>query len=1031
MSYRKSALFAVAMLVSVFSATGVLAQSQSSNQGQGEGPQVIVTGSRIPRPNLTQPMPVGVVTQQIIQNSGTSDLGSIIAELPSMGVQGTPRANANSFGNLGGLSFADLRNLGVSRTLVLVDGQRHVSADPSSLAVDLGSIPPALVERVDVVTGGTSAIYGSDAIAGVVNIILKKKFVGVQGDIEYGTFPNGNYGDNENGYLTVGRNFAHDTINLNATLFWDNSAQILASQVPGMHNYGTVVNPLYGAGPPLAVNGVPQRFIAPNVESQFINNTGVLDDVFGTDVFGGPDGNPFATFTANGTLIPQQQPINSNSAVFGQFEPNCTTCFRTEDYELIQPKSDRVGGDVRLSWDILPNLTFSLDEKLLQREIYDFDQPSISFFGFELSPDNAFITPAIRAALNAQDPGSLEAGGIFVNRFLGDGGPRETFARRITERVVPQLDGDFDAKFADIHFNAGFNFGESINYLSNRNILLPGNFAASEDAVIDPATGQAACRINVPSAGLNPFTGQGATNMPAGIVGNPLACVPYNPFGLQNSKAAIQYSRTTEEEYQRLTQEVATINLNFDTSRFLNLPGGPVGIALGGEWRKEGVVDNQDPLVSSGLTEIAATPNFSGGFEVTEGYVEANFPLLKDLPFIKELSIDVADRDAQYTTVGNVNTWQVHGDWKPVQDIMFRADYSDAIRAPNLTEAFLPPSGTFFTIADPCSAENVNQNPNRLKNCTALLAPFGLVAGTYVDSAVNLSPPGIVSGNSKLTPEESKSYTLGFVVQPHWVRNFSVTVDYYNIDIKNAITLPSAQDIANNCVDGAVLDPTFCAQIQRAPNNGFVNTEGQVDNKGDISFVTDTYLNASRLFTDGIEVQSTYGFWIDPLHFNWSDHGDLPGKVTLSVDFNFLMHLHDFPFQTTPNQYVVDEGVVSAGTPYDRGRFDINYEQGPWSIDWVVRYVGPGANFNRSPAQTVYATNAISPAYTPAQVYDDVVVHYRPQVLGGQLDLFAGANDIFNAPPPPDVITGNNGGPDGSALYDLGVYVFTGAKFRY
>ncbi|HEY3888490.1 MAG TPA: TonB-dependent receptor plug domain-containing protein, partial [Caulobacteraceae bacterium] len=187
MSNRRAALFAGTMFVAVVGASSAVAQSQPPPPPAG--PEVIVTGSRIPRPNLSEPMPVAVISPQIIQNSGTPDLGQILAELPSMGVQGTARANANSFGNLGGLSFADLRNLGVSRTLVLVDGQRHVSADPSSLAVDLGSIPPALVERIEVVTGGTSAIYGSDAIAGVVNIIMKKKFVGVEGEEQYGTFP--------------------------------------------------------------------------------------------------------------------------------------------------------------------------------------------------------------------------------------------------------------------------------------------------------------------------------------------------------------------------------------------------------------------------------------------------------------------------------------------------------------------------------------------------------------------------------------------------------------------------------------------------------------------------------------------------------------------------------------------------------------------------------------------------------------------------------------------------------------------------
>src|SRR5579872_3281462 len=214
MTIRKAALFAGSMLFTTTVGAGAaLAQSNTPPSS----PDVVVTGTRIPRPNLDQPVPVGVVTQQIIQNAGTPDLGNVIATLPSMGPQGTVRANSNSFNNFGGLSFADLRNLGVARTLTLVDGQRHVAADPGSFAVDLGSIPPALVDRVEVVTGGASAIYGSDALAGVVNIILKKRFVGVQGEEQAGFNPDGDYGQNEAGSLTVGRNFANDRGNVNVT----------------------------------------------------------------------------------------------------------------------------------------------------------------------------------------------------------------------------------------------------------------------------------------------------------------------------------------------------------------------------------------------------------------------------------------------------------------------------------------------------------------------------------------------------------------------------------------------------------------------------------------------------------------------------------------------------------------------------------------------------------------------------------------------------------------------------------------------
>ena len=384
MSIRKATLFAGSMLFTLAAAGYAAAQTNNP-----QNPTVIVTGSRIPKPNLDQPVPVEVVTQQIIQNAATPDLGQVIATLPSMGVQGTMRANVQQLRQCRRPELRRPAQPRRSRTLTLVDGQRHVAADPGSFAVDLGSIPPALVDRVEVVTGGASAIYGSDAIAGVVNIILKKQFVGVQAEEQGGWFPDGDYGPGESGYLTVGRNFASDRGNVNVTLFWDNNAQILANQVPGCTTIGAITQPVRRA--PSRRTASPRFIVAPNVESEFINNTGVLTDL------GSFTGVP-ETFTANGTPIPQQQRINSNSFAFGQFEPDCHTCFRIEDYELIKVKTDRIGGDIRLSYDITPHLNFNIDEKLLQREIYDFNQPSISFFSFIPPPDNAFITPAIANA---------------------------------------------------------------------------------------------------------------------------------------------------------------------------------------------------------------------------------------------------------------------------------------------------------------------------------------------------------------------------------------------------------------------------------------------------------------------------------------------------------------------------------------------------------------------------------------------------------------------------------------------------------
>jgi len=188
--------------------------------------------------------------------------------------------------------------------------------------------------------------------------------------------------------------------------------------------------------------------------------------------------------------------------------------------------------------------------------------------------------------------------------------------------------------------------------------------------------------------------------------------------------------------------------------------------------------------------------------------------------------------------------------------------------------------------------------------------------------------------------------------------------------------------------------------------------------------------NAERIFTDGVELQTSYAFWMDPWHLKFSRSADLPGHVTLNIDYNYLLHLHTFPFQTQPNSYQVGEG--REGTPYQRARADLTYDQGPFSVTWTVRYVGKSADFVKDPGLQVYAEDAIAPAYFAPVFYNDLIVHYRvPTRWNGKADLFIGADDLFNVLPPPNAITGNIAGPDGSALYDLGLYVFAGARVRY
>jgi len=967
--------------------------------------ELVVTGSRIPRPNLEQPTPVAVLSTQVIENAGPQSLGDIITQLPQVGFGGTLRANANNFGNGAGVSSIDLRNLGLSRTLVLVDGQRHVAGDLTTNAVDINSIPPALVDHVEVVTGGASAIYGSDAVSGVVNIILKKKFEGIEAEAQYGT-NDGDFGAKRSASITAGKTFLDGRLNVAVTGYWSKEDEVRANQLKAAHNYGLITNPndinpatldpsFYSSGTSIKNDGIPDNLYVPNVGSDLVTPNGVL---LNANTFA-----PQFSFDAAGHLTPIPQRTGFNSFAFAQLPANCQDCYFADDFTQLVSPNESKGANIRVNFDVTDHLRAFLDAKFVQTDTRNVIQPSFSFGDFQLAPDNAFISPELRTALAGTDAADYP----FIGKFLNAGRGQE--ARRRTYRVVAGLGGDFDAGFATINWDGALNYGETDTRFTNESLEITENFNAALDSVIDPATGQPACRINVPSA---PQTGNGS-----GAI-NPGACVPYNPFGLPttaNSAAALAYSFGTFRTNDTLTQQVANLNVNFDTSRFFNLQGGPIGFALGAEYRREHTKETNDPFVIAGNTENLASDS-RGGYHVSEGYIEVSLPVFKDFaPLLKELTLDAAYRGADYSTVGRVGAYKFSGDYKPVDWLTVRTTYSRAIRAPNITEAFLPASSGFFNITDPCSTENIGSNVNYAANCAAAGIPAGFNANT------NASIVGQSSGNPNLDPEKSISYTGGIVFQPPIVPGLAITLDYYSIKIKNAISLIAAQDVINNCFgSSAGLDPNFCSLLTRGPDQN-------------INFVNTTYVNASKLFTDGYTLQATYSTDVAPLTQNWKLTQGLDGRMTFNLQADYVAHLRDFPFQNNPSQVHILEGLVASspnavsnpGTPHLKGLADVTYRQGPLSLTWQTRYIGKGALFNRDATAADHSESRNVP-FAEATFYHNISARYK---LSGGLEgaeIFGGVNNVFGEEIPFMTI-----GAGTDVAYDLGRFAFIGIKYRH
>jgi outer membrane receptor protein involved in Fe transport len=892
------------------------------------------------------------------------------------------------------VSSIDLRSLGVSRTLVLVDGQRHVGGDLQSGAVDINSIPQALVDRVEVITGGASAIYGSDAVSGVVNIITKKTFEGLEMDASAGGYSE-TFGAKYSISGTAGKSFLDHRLNLSVTGFWDKEEAIGVTDIPKAHNYALITNPddtafnipsFRASLPAIPNDGIPDRLFVQNVGSELITRTGVLINGVNFSAI---------SFDAAGHVVPTPVRTGYNSVGFGQLPANCQFCFFPDDYKQEQSPINRKGVEAKAHMDFTEHLHGFVDAKFVQNDVRNSIQPSLltptGDTIYPLMPDNAYLTPEIRAAL-----GPFPSFAYVFSRALNGG--REQDIRRRTYRVVAGLDGDFDAGFAQVKWDGALNYGETDTHLVWNGIRIVDNFAAALDSVIDPATGQPACRINVPSA---PQTGFGAGAM------NPSGCVPYNPFGLQNGPAALAYSFGSFWTKDRLTQQVATLNASFDTGRFLKLQGGPIGVAVGGEYRMERAEETNDPLLLAGATENVAADS-SGGYNVTEGYIELNAPIFRDAgPFLNELTLNLAYRGAHYSTSGGVGAYKVSAVYGPASWVKLRGTYSKAIRAPNITEAFSPLTPQFFSgVSDPCSVERINTNANFAANCAAAGVPAGF-------SAINVAIPGSSSGNRNLEPETSFSYTGGVVLQP--LRNLAITVDYYSIKIKDAITQLDAQSILDNCYgSSAGLDSTYCSLFTRGADSN-------------IDMIHTTFVNASKLYTNGIEIQLTYATDVAPLTQNWSATRGLDGRLTFNLTADYVMHLRNYPFQSNPTQVNVLEGTATTAfgnNPQVKAIATLDYRQGPVEVDWTTRYIGRQALFNRDPSAVDHSESLDIP-FTEAVFYHDLMVSYR---MGGRAEgteVYIGVNNLFDEQPPFTVL-----GYGRDMSFDLGRFLFAGVRVR-
>lgn len=944
---------------------------------------IVVTGSRIAKPDYAFSNPVVSVDAEAIGYSGQTNLTDLLQEIPALTSSRNTNVESGSNETIGGagVNVLNLRGLGDDRTLVLVDGRRHVAARPGSASVDTNTIPIDLIERVEVSTGGASAVYGADGVTGVVNFVMKRDFEGVSIRGQAGLAADEGDADQQQISVVVGQNFHDDRGNIAFAFEFNNSERLPghARDFAGGGNRLTfvdnpaLVDPSFAGEFGTMFTNVPigdTRFADSGADSAvFTSGFGASGSPFGVDFNGtgavwnpgdipfippflarGGDGSSRDRFV--GDLLSGQKRYNAN--FFGNYE-------------------------------LTPNHRVFAQFKYVRNEAESVSQPSFDFFLF-IDDDNPFIPAAIRADLDTLGAGETAAEaffglprGLLISRDHFEA-VRESSIKRETLRGVFGFEGEFADRF---DYSLSYVYGQSEVEDTAINNRLNDRFGAALDAVIDPGTGQPTCRSNLdPMAIDNPLINFGLepTSFTAGANSG---CAPFNPFGEGSpSQASLDFVFQDTLSTSKITQHVISGYVTGDSEGWFELPGGPAGMLIGGEWRRETSDDNPNELDMAGLTfGNVLEPEF-GEFEVLEGFAEVNLPLIADVPFARLFNVDGAVRVSDYTTVGTTFTWKAGVKYQVDDNIGFRGTVAQAVRAPNIGELFDPGGQTFRFINDPCDISNLSEGePPRTANCATLLSGLGIDPTTFIDLNSS-SIPGILTGNRDLQEETARTYTAGVILTPEFIPGLTLSADFYDITIENAIITADPERLAELCVDTSTLDNQFCDQIVRDPTSGLI-----------VDF-TQQPLNVARIATQGWDFSAAYQFDVAEVFGARSDFGG----VNMRLIGNHLVQLDFINFPGEPVDSDLNEADADEGFQGPRWQlsFDATWRRGPLSVNYGFTYFSKTLRDSNTAIQNDPFLFAPEFIRHPRLLTHDAQVRYE---IGDSYQVYVGVNNFTDQEP--------------------------------
>ncbi|MEZ5696069.1 MAG: TonB-dependent receptor [Sphingomonadaceae bacterium] len=1016
------------------------ALAQAADGAEADNAPIIVTGSRIARPDLQSPSPVTVVGSEDIKLEGTTRVEDILNSLPSVAAsQASSLANGAS-----GTATVDLRGLGTSRTLALINGRRIVPGDPqpgSGSAADINIIPAALLKRVEVLTGGASSVYGADAVSGVVNFIMDDDFEGFKVDANYGIYQH----NNNNSFirpLLDARGFPYPTGSSTDGGSFDTTIA-----------FGSKFNDdrghfmMYGG----------YRKIRPVTQAQRDYSACVIQNVgSGANRCGG------SATTPNGNALVFDSSVTTGTSTFYTFAPNRgfvngLGVFNFAPFNFYQRNDERFTAGAFVNYEVSssfrPYMEFMFMDDQTTAQIApsgDFgntltvncDNPLLGAdqLAVVCSPENLIngflgtFPLAVGAAYNPNpgaapiafadgQGGTYNQGYFLLLRRNIEGGPRRAQLGHTTYRGVIGADGDIDPAWS---YNAYYQYGRVDFSQVYENEFSVARLNNALDAVVDnrpgsATNGQIVCRSVITGADPN--------------------CVPYDVFAGEGgaSQDALAYLNATGFQSGETIEQVANLSFTGDLGQYgLTFPWASDGVIVnvGTEWRKSQLELRVDQAFATGdLTgQGGATLPLSGSIKVLEFFAEASIPVVQD-GFVDLFAINAGYRRSDYDTSAGgsfgTNTYKIGAELAPVEDIRFRVMYNRAVRAPNISELFQTQAVGLSGSNDPCSGFTISATD------------YGCLAqGLSVGQGVTPNPAGqyngLLGGNPNLQPEKASTWTAGFVLDPNFLPGFTATLDYYNIKIDNAIRSFGPDAILQNCVDNAsaTFVPDSCALVNRDAAGSLWLTPG--------GFTQDLPNNIGSVKTAGFEGT-----------MNYSRSTGL-GRVAVSFTGTYL------------NKYEVRNGLVNAdgsavtydcagfygptcsvgggtdaGAPLPKWRHkmraSLNMDSGiGLSLQW--RHIGKVTAETLSSDAALSAGNQNGPGARIGSVnYIDAVATFD---VMDRFQFRLGVNNLFDKEPP--LVTSGGGGtpnlcPTGPcngntypATWDaLGRYIFTGVTLDF